>query len=800
MLARASSDAGTRLRRSKSTSTVHRPSPPILEPFDPDAARQQAIAAATAAFARAQNQDVADRKTKRSSEVSRSKSNASRKSLTMQGQGSHFPSRESNFRSVHQPTRQCTETLQPSRADLINTEKFPSFHPMPDIERPLSATRPPSSRPSVAFSEYSRPNTQPKGARQSASSITSQQIRKARSMYYASSVQTGSPIARPPIMYLTTPPPVNVTPSLEVPAVLPPTRSVGPSPLAKTRIPVTVMADESVDKARDKYLQSFQQQSIKHKPSLFMAPFIKRQDKGKDKDKRTISGFASISVSSERTPDDSTADVTLNDFMPQPDKRDKRSFSGSLKSKIKRVFRRTSRPSPILPVQQIDASRDYFSTGLVDVRDVSNLYAIPSPEDTMLQRVRARTPTLESSRPVLLQPSSRTNSYGSGRSNRSDRSLHSEVHATNVSASRATSWGTTSIVDNLTQRAIKRMSIIHESKDSIGSDIDRAASTSIKRKSLPLAAFREPMAMESLLEETSTPIDPRRVFSALMKEIETSKSMEPASNLVDHTPGAESDVFESSQTKVLYSSGRQLHSSSSKEPRPSTSNEQRSSSRRAPSAAAQSTQSNTSTIRSLGRAIRSTIRTVTPVEQRSSPCPERPASVRGAVRIPHDDEKSSSVVTTPDQDEECVGIDIKSVQLICINLLLILIARGSGNIAHCLTWFHLPVYRSKNALKGPRTDGKHPWITRNNFIRRGRLSGPTMSLISLAKSSHTRIILNQRKRLRFSAPTFQRLSPLSRHPLDRSCPRYLPVSIHEIPMASVSFQTTVSCLSMGLTS
>jgi hypothetical protein len=708
MLARASSDAGTRLRRSKSTSIVQRPSPPVLEPFNPDNARQQAIAAATAAFARAQTQEVADRKTKCSSEISRSKSNASRKSLSLQGQGSHFPPRESSFRSTHQQTRQRTETLRPSQADVTNTEKFSPFHPMPGIERPLSATRPLSVQPSVAFSKYSRPNTQPKGGRQSASSITSQQIRKARSMYYASSIQTGSPIARPPTMYLPTPPPVSVTPSLAVPAILPRAHSVGPSPLAGHRIPVTIMADESVDKARDKYLQTFQQRSIKHKPSLFMAPFIKRQDRGKDKDKSTSSGFGSISAGSERTPDESVADVTLKDFVPRPDKRDKRSFSGSLKSKIKRVFRRTSRPSPSLPVQQIDASRDYFGTAHIDVGDVSNLYAIPSPEDTMLQRVRARTPTLESSRPVLFQHSSRASSHGSGRSNRSDRSLHSEVHATNVPASRATSWGTTSTADNLTQRAIKRMSIIHESKDSIGSDIDRAASTSIKRKSLPLAAFREPMAMESLLEETSTPIDPKRVFSALMKEIEMSKSTESASNLADHTPGAESDVFESRETKVLYSSGRQLPSSSRKEPRPCTSNEQRPSSRRAPSAAAQSTQSNTSTIRSLGRAIRSTIRTVTPVEQRSSPCPERPASACGAVRIPQGDEELSSAATTPDQNEECVGVNIKSVKLICINMLLTLIAGGPINIINCPRWFHLSVHRSKNALKRPKTDGKHP--------------------------------------------------------------------------------------------
>lgn len=664
MLARASSDAGTRLRRSKSTSTVHRHPPPIIEPLDPDLARQQAVAAATAAFVRAQSHDAVDRTTKRSSEVTRSKSNASRKSLTMQGQGSHFPPRGSSFRSQQsQKPGHDTATVRPYRASTINSENFPPFYPMPSIDRPVSAPRPLSTQPSIAFSEHGRPNTQPKMSRQSASSsITSQQIRKARSMYYASSVQTGSPISRPPTMYLTTPPPTSVAPKPDLSVAIPPSRTLGPSPLAEPRIPVTVDIDESVDKARDKYLQSFQQHSVKHKPSLFMAPFMKRQDRGKDKGKRVHSGFASTSASSQRTPDDAIADIPLNDFMPQADKKDKRSFSGSLKSKIRRVFRRTSKTSPNLPVQQIEASREYFGTAPVDIESTVDLFAIPSPDENILQRVRARTPSYEPHRSLYVRSGSRSSSNGSARSKRSNQSLHSEVHATITSASRVTSWGTTSTQDTLAQQAIKRLTIIHESKDSIGSEADHAASLSTKRKPLPLgtlAAFRDPMPMESLMEESSTPVDPKRVFSALMKEITTSKSADPASNPLDRTPGAESDVFESSTTKILHSVGRDLHSSASRNFRANAGNDDRPPSRRAPSAAAQSTQSKTSSMRILGRAIRSTIRTVTPGEQRSSPCPVPPASVGGTTCIPGDSRDSSPVITTPDANEDCINIDTR---------------------------------------------------------------------------------------------------------------------------------------------
>jgi hypothetical protein len=683
MLARASSDAGTRLRRSKSTSTVSRPPPPSLEPLDPDAARRQALAAATAAFARAQSHDTGERKAKRSSDVSRSKSNASRKSLTSQGQGSHFPPRDSKFRAL-QPQKFAPEAnvQQLLGMSAMNTEKFPLFHPVPSIDRPTSAPRSLSTQPSVAFSEHPRPNTQPKAGRQSAaSSITSQQIRKARSMYYASSVQTGSPIARPPAMYLTTPPATSMPPSIDVAAEIPPTRALGPSPLVERRIPAAVAPHETVDKARDKVLQSFQQRSVKHKPSLFLAPFIKRQDRGRDKSKRLSSGFPPLYLGDQQTPDESTADITMDDFLPPPDKKDKRSFSGSLKSKIKRVFRRASKTSPPnLPVQQIEASRDYFGSAPNEA-DIDHQYSIPSPEPEILQRVRSRNHSIESSRPGFLRSGSRTSSNGSARSDRSTRSLHSEVHAANSSVSRVTSWGT-STTDIVDQRTMKRLTVIHESKDSIGSEADRNISMSTKRKSMPpsaLAAFRDPMPMESLMEETSTPVDPKRVFSALMKEIGTSNATEVILDSADRTPGAESDVFESSKTKVLCSNSRKLHSSASKDVCPSTEKDIRPPSRRPLSAAGQGTQSKANSIRSFGRALRSTIRTVTPGEQYSSPYLEQSNTAPGMVRKPYDqDEMSSPNATTPNSIRDCFSSNAALVFPPCLFFLVLICTRSTG--------------------------------------------------------------------------------------------------------------------------
>jgi hypothetical protein len=663
MLARASSDAGTRLRRSKSTSTVQRPPPPILEPLDHDAARQQALAAATTAFARAHVFDADERRAQRSFDMSRSKSNASRKSGTSQGQGSHFPPRGSSFRASQPKKAKPGTEMQPlPQVSTINTERFPPFppsHPVPSMDTPASATRPLCTQPSIAFGEHSRPNTQPKSGRHSVvSSITSQQIRKARSMYYASSVQTGSPIARPPALYLTTPPAASTSATSDVSTPILPSRTLVPSPLAERRIPATVAPDESVDTARDKVLQDFQQRSVKHKPSLFLAPFIKRKDRGKDKNRPLSSGFTAVSIRSQRTPDELTIDATVDD-LPPPDKKDKRSFSGSLKNKIKRVFRRTSKSSlQDLPVQQIQASRDYFGAMPVEFENCKDVYSIPTPEPEVLRRVRSRNHSIEAGRPTFFKPGSRTSSNGSARSDHSSGSLHSEMHAANASGSRVSSWAMTA-TEPLDSRAIKRLTVIHESKDSIGSEADRAASVTTKRKSLPpsaLAAFRDPMPMESLLAQTSTPVDPKRVFSALMKEIGISKSREPMVVTTDRTPGAESDVFESSRTKVLHSSGRELQSSASSQYCPSTSHDQRPPSRQPPSDAVQSTHSKPSSIRSFGRAIRSTIRTATPGE-RSSPLLDQPVVMRGALDISIDHPETSSSPVVSNEEEDCVNID-----------------------------------------------------------------------------------------------------------------------------------------------
>lgn len=663
MLARASSDAGTRLRRSKSTSTVHRHPPPISEPLDPDLAHQHAVAAATAAFARAQVHNATGRKTDRSSEISRSKSGASRKSLA--SQGSHFPPRESSLRSLQPPKAgKAASSSRQQKAPTTDTEKYPPFYPTLNSYKPFSAPRPSSAQPSVSFSEHDWPRLQSKPLGQTASpSITSQQIRKARSMYYASNIQTGSPIARPSAKYLVTQSSNIVKSDPKPPSSLPETPILGVSPLTTPRIPVTVAPDETIDKARDKYLQSFQQRTVQHKPSIFLAPFKKRSEKATEKNTRVVSG-ASVPLHNRRTPEVLKAEVSPDELPLQRSAKEKRSFSGSLKSKFKKVFRRTSSKLLYLPAKQIGASHEHFDAAHMIPPVTNTTYAITSPDEETLRRVRSRTPSLERKNPAFVRSAFHNSESGSVRSDRSKHSMHSEANSINASASRVTSWGTTSTGDTQAQQSIKRLTIIHEAKDSIGSETERMSST-IMQKPLPcsvLSAFRDPMPMESLAEESLTPVDPKRVFSALMREIGTSTSSQDPSFPVHRTPGGESDIFESSKTKGLQLlQGRELHSSSSRDFRPSFSSDQRPS-RRPPSIAAQSVHSKASTIKSLGEAIKSTIRTVTPGERPSFPSSKRKRTVHGAHYIPRDasglhSSVATSVSNSVDQNQSAANSD-----------------------------------------------------------------------------------------------------------------------------------------------
>lgn len=575
----ASSDARTRLSRSKSTSTVHQRAVGVtLELMDPDVAQQHALVAATTAYARAHATDIAKRSKSRDSDMRRSKSNASRKS-----EGRHFPPREYSLR-FSQSEKGGYMSSVPHHQRTTASKNVPLVHRAGLGETVISP-------PSFAGNENARPRTQACNRWNDTSSPTAtNHVRKARSMYYISNVQTGSPIGQPPVKYLTTPRIASPVP--ERCRLLLSGLGVVSIPAATARLPATISGNESLDKVRDRCLQDFQSRKLRERSSFIMAPFKKRH--GKATEKLTKPQIGNVTYDNDMPSSGIDEDVKkLLSGLEKP----KRSISNSLKNKIKRVFYRSSNASTTLPVQQVEASREYFGNyGSCSPAVRSSFENIPGRDEETLLCARSRTSSLE------IPPSLACAKSGESSTARS------EVDASEP-GSRVTSWTNSSAGNTVTTRDTKRLSVIHETNPSITSAASVAlASSNHQSPPVPrLMAFRNPMSVEGVAGEAPATVNPQRVFSALMKEI-NGVNLE----LEDDTDeGIENDVF------VF---NRNTHSQT------------------VSSTLTMQSRMN-STASGLNRATKAAIRNVT-LDQLETPV--RTTSVRGAVRIPRADPSHSS--------------------------------------------------------------------------------------------------------------------------------------------------------------
>ena len=578
----ASSNARTRLSRSKSTPTVHQRAVGVApELMDPDVAQKHALVAATTAYARAHATNIAERSKSRDSGMQRSKSNASRKP-----EGRHFPPQEYSLR-FSQSEKGGYMSSVPHHQRTAASKNVPLVHRAGLGDTVISP-------PSLAGSENTRPGTQ---ARISSPTATNH-IRKARSMYYASSVQTGSPIGQPSAKYLTAPRTANPVPE----SLLSDLGAVS-IPAATARLPATISGNESLGKVRDRCLQDFQNRKLRERPSFIMAPFRKRHEKATKKLTKPQVGKVTYDNNMPSSGIDENVKKPLSGL-----EKPKRSISNSLRNKIKRVFHRSSNVSTTLPVQHVEASREYFGNhGSRSLVVRSSFENIPSHDKEALSCARSRTSSLE------IPPSFARAKLGESSTARS------EVDASEA-GSRVTSWTNSSAGNTVTTRDTKRLFVIHEANPSITSAASAAlASSNYQSPPVPgLMAFRNPMSVECDAKEAPATIDPQRVFSALMKEI----------NGVN--PEIEDDTDEGTENDVFISS-RGTHDQ---------------------------TASSTLTMQSrmnspafgLNRATKVTIRNGTPDQPKT---PVRTTSFRRAVRIPRADPSYGS--TNEDSDSQGSG-------------------------------------------------------------------------------------------------------------------------------------------------
>ncbi|KAF2834546.1 hypothetical protein M501DRAFT_989619 [Patellaria atrata CBS 101060] len=478
MLSRASSDAGARLRRAKSSSSVqHRPQVSRTESIDPFVARHQAVAAAAVAYEKAHAFQQADVAHHQKVGLARKKSNVSRNA-----EGSHFASRHSSVRysADNKPKRSNSEKKQAPYVD--SRREGQEKEQTPASSKHLSrseASSLPGSHYRLNPDAYTTPTPAAKPS-----------IRRARSMF----VENKRPGRTAEDLHCIQEYEVSSHAAEKHDVKKDARNSARPRSNHDTNIIPTQMSiqerDEVIARARDKYLQDVQKQRLRNKPSFIMSTFKKRQERALVAESTPVT-YNNISMSSNR--------LTEGFELPM-DKADKsRSISHAVKKQIKRVFRKSSKPLTGLPIQQVNASRAHFSDPIMIEPDSSELH---TPGVVSSGRVLSQTPSLGPT-PSSVNPKSRGSS-----------GAHSDTVFTD-GKSRVTSWADSTLTGTVSSQTSKRLSVINE-------DGHRRVSSSSSSKRNFLAArgpFRMPMRKKSGGKELER-VDSQRLYSALVKRFD----------------------------------------------------------------------------------------------------------------------------------------------------------------------------------------------------------------------------------------------------------------------------------------
>ncbi|MCJ1239453.1 hypothetical protein MMC14_007449 [Varicellaria rhodocarpa] len=292
--------------------------------------------------------------------------------------------------------------------------------------------------------------------------------------------------------------------------------------------------DTTIQMARDQFLRQIEQERLKARPSLLEL----RKRQSNKTFRRTVRSSSTNSFGNAVASPLSEPNVKPKSFGHKA-----RHISLTLKNKIKRVFHRGTSHGG-LPTQQIDSLRPHFHDyGCVALGlDLDGL-PIPMPDDDLLDRVNAR---LQSPRqmPVHLDPDAKPGSI---------RSVPSSGNLSIVK-SRVTSWTDSSAANTMTkQQLLKRLSIIQENggphqPSSSAGRIGLAA-----RKGY--AVFRKPMKVNGINGKPNGPVPSQRVFSALQKKLDEDhdRCLRQEEDLHDRSP-EENATMRRPSRKVLQSS------------------------------------------------------------------------------------------------------------------------------------------------------------------------------------------------------------------------------------------------------
>lgn len=486
MLSRGNSDAATRLRRAKSTSSVqtYRPTTSDSTRIDPEVAHQHAVVAASHAYGAAQGSGSPHKKAE------------SHKSGNTGEDAGHRLERRQSVRFTGPtavPLRQRSITRRQTPG---TTAQRPKLHAAASFERrgPESLVQGPSGVVAVSNpSEYVE-------RRVSSTPSSYKKIRKTKSMFNPSKApslpfMSGSSKNRGHRHSQSLEHRVSEDgrPESGIRRSLSFSEQHNTSINRRSKI---ANQDAAVQLARDTYVRQLEQQRLKEKSSFmdFAKPRKTAKIKGFRRTVRTSSSNSygsAVGSQGAQTQEPSKSDGLGNKA---------RSVSTSLKNRLKRVFQKSSDTGGSMPKQQLDAGRPHFGDYMATSNGVQQRYEhhIPSPDHETLRRVDSRGSCARDTSAFVV-PSHPG----------SIRSIHSDTSSIEA-PSRVSSWATSTIGSALAShqaRENKRLSIIHEHGGPYQPSSTMRSYGDLSRR---YAAFNDP------IRDLST----GSLYSRLKKEIE----------------------------------------------------------------------------------------------------------------------------------------------------------------------------------------------------------------------------------------------------------------------------------------
>lgn len=433
MLSRGNSDAATRLRRAKSTSSVksYRPATSDSNPIDPEVAHKQAVVAASRAYEDAHGRGSPQKKALDGKDAARSND-------TGQRLGRRQSVRFTGPSAVTTKQRSITRRQAPeSAAARPKLHGAVSFDRGPDILTQDSDGLITASH----TTEYVE-------RRVSSTPSSYKKIRKTKSMF--------NPAKTPSLSFMGG---SSSKRSQRLIQLLAPAETDNTRPEPPTDISLSSPAqagstlnsqDAAIQLARDTYVRQLEQQRLKEKSSFMDFAKPRKSAKAFRRTVRTSStnsyGSAVGSAAGPSKEPSQTSGLGSR----------ARSVSVVLKNKWKKVFQRQPETEEIVPKQQLNATRPYFGGYMFASNGVQQHYEhhIPSPDGETLRRVDSRGSTVRDASAFVERPSN----PASIRSVRSDVSLAEET-------SRVSSWANSTATGSLAPNQAKehkRLSIIHE--------------------------------------------------------------------------------------------------------------------------------------------------------------------------------------------------------------------------------------------------------------------------------------------------------------------------------------------------